>query len=50
MLSKEFETPMHMYDIPNDKLIELDIGAKNRISKDVEKKDSYVAGIIGQNA
>ena len=38
MLSKEFETPMHMYDIPNDRLIELDEGASACISKDVEIK------------
>ena len=36
MLSKEFETPMHIFDIPEDKLIELDEGAKASISKDVE--------------
>lgn len=36
MLSKEFETPMHMYDIAADKLIELDAGVKACISKDVE--------------
>lgn len=38
MLSKEFETPMHMYDIPNDKLIELDDGARICISNDVEMR------------
>ena len=38
MLSKEFETPMHMYDIPNDKLIELDEGVKTCISKDAEMR------------
>lgn len=36
MLSKEFGTPIHMYDIVSDKLIELDKGAKARISEDVE--------------
>lgn len=36
MLSKELETPMHMYDIAADKLIELDDGVKASISKDVE--------------
>lgn len=36
MLSKEFESPMHVFDVPSDKLIELDEGAKASISKDVE--------------
>lgn len=36
MLSKEFETPMHMYDVSADKLIELDAGATTCISRDVE--------------
>ncbi len=36
MLSKEFETPMHIFDIEKDRLIELDEGAKASISKDVE--------------
>ena len=35
MLSREFESPMHMYDVPSDKLIELDDGAMVSISKDV---------------
>lgn len=35
MLSREFESPMHMYDVPSDKLIELDDGAMASISKDV---------------
>ena len=38
MLSKEFETSIHMYDIVADKLIELDEGAKASISKDVEAR------------
>lgn len=38
MLSKDLETPMHMYDIPNDKLIELDEGALICISKDVDER------------
>ena len=38
MLSKEFETPMHLYDVPNDDMIELDEGASACISKDVEIK------------
>ena len=42
MLSKEFETPMHMYDIPNDKLIELDEGAKLSISKDVVSQQVHL--------
>lgn len=42
MLSKEFETPMHMYDIPNDRLIELDEGAKASISKDVASQHVYL--------
>ena len=36
MLSKEFETPMHMYDVSADKLIELDAGATTCISRVVE--------------
>lgn len=42
MLSKEYETPMHMYDIPNDKLIELDEGAKSSISKDVASQQVHL--------
>ena len=38
MLSKEFETPMHLYDIPNQRLIELDKGAQRSISRDVPKQ------------
>ena len=38
MLSKEFETPMHMYDIVADKLIDLDSGTIACISKDVETR------------
>ena len=36
MLSREFETPMHVFDVVSDKLIELDEGAKASISRDVE--------------
>ncbi len=36
MLSKEFETPMHMYDIVDDKLIELDETTKSSISRNVD--------------
>ncbi len=35
MLSKEFDSPMHVFDIAKDKLIELDDGAKGSISRDV---------------
>ncbi|MBQ6364224.1 MAG: DUF1887 family protein [Lachnospiraceae bacterium] len=35
MLSQEFDTPMHLFDIPADRLIELDAGAKTNISRDV---------------
>lgn len=38
MLSMDYETPMHMYDIENDKLIELDANAKTNISQNVEKR------------
>ena len=38
MLSKEFETPMHMYDIVSDNLIELEEGSEASISKDVEMR------------
>lgn len=33
ILSKEFETPMHLYDVERDKLIELEEGAENSISR-----------------
>jgi hypothetical protein len=39
MLSKEFEAPMHQYDIPGDRLIELDEGAVHSISKDVQPQN-----------
>ena len=35
MLAKEFETPIHQYDVCRNKLIELEEGAKRSISKDV---------------
>lgn len=38
ILSKEFETPMHLYDIPNGKLIELDEGSDRNISDSVKKR------------
>lgn len=38
MLAKEYETPMHLYDIPNQRLIELDEGAQRSISRDVPKQ------------
>ena len=38
MLSKEFETPMHLFDVPEDKLVELDEGAKASISRDLEAR------------
>ncbi len=39
MLSKEFDTPMHLYDIPNGKLIELEGSARKSISDYVEKQN-----------
>ena len=39
MLSKEFEAPMHIFDIEKDRLIELDEGARASISKDVESNN-----------
>lgn len=36
MLSKEFDTPMHMFDVLNDELVELDEGSDRSISKDVQ--------------
>ncbi len=39
ILSKENDTPMHMFDIPKDKLIELNEGASRTISLDVERND-----------
>lgn len=38
MLSKEYETPIHLYDVLKCKLIELDEGAKKNLSKDVERQ------------
>ncbi len=35
MLAGEFDTPMHQFDVRQDKLIELDEGSKRKISKDV---------------
>ncbi len=38
MLSKEFDTPMHMYDIPEDRLIELEEGSARSISRNVSEQ------------
>lgn len=38
ILSKEFETPMHLYDVERDKLIELDEGAEHSISRTVPRQ------------
>ncbi|MCQ2555234.1 MAG: hypothetical protein MJ171_06250, partial [Clostridia bacterium] len=38
MLSKEFDTPMHMYDIAGDRLVELNDGSKHSISREVPKR------------
>ena len=38
MLSKEFETPMHLYDVRKGQLIELDEGVERYISQSVEKQ------------
>lgn len=35
MLSREYDTPMHLYDVPMNKLIELEEGAAKSISKEV---------------
>lgn len=48
ILSREFETPMHMFDVEEDRLIELEEGARKSISeKAVSRKvrwnlDSYI--------
>lgn len=39
ILSKEYETPMHLYDIEKNKLIELDEGARKSISADVPRQN-----------
>ncbi len=39
MLSRETETPMHMYDIENDTVIELDDGSKECLSRDVARQN-----------
>lgn len=39
MLSKEFDTPMHMYDIVGDKLIEIEDGSLHTISQEVEGQE-----------
>lgn len=36
MLSKEFETPMHLFDVSSDKFIELNEDTKVSISKGLE--------------
>lgn len=36
MLSKEYEIPIHVFDVPADELIELDEGVKAGISSDME--------------
>lgn len=33
ILSREFETPMHMYDVPADRLIEIEEGVRDSISQ-----------------
>ncbi len=38
MLSGEFNAPMHMYDIPEDRLIELEEGAFGSISREVRRQ------------
>lgn len=38
ILSKEYETPMHLYNIEKNELIELDEGAKKSISTDVPRQ------------
>ena len=38
MLSKEYKTPIHLYDVSKCKLIELDEGAEKNLSKDVERQ------------
>lgn len=49
MLSVEYDTPMHMYDISQNKLIELEEGATRSISQDVPERsfkldlNSYIA-------
>lgn len=58
MLSKEFETPMHMFDVPKDELIELDEGTGRSISEDVKARkvvmnlERYIemkGGVINHN-
>lgn len=39
MLSKEFETPMHIYDVPADRLVELDTGTSKMLSINVPAND-----------
>lgn len=38
MLSVEYDTPIHMYDIPHNKLIELEENATKSISRDAEEQ------------
>jgi len=59
MLSKEFKTPIHHFDVRKNKLLELEEGAGKVISKDVPKRetaafnlDSFIelrGGIINYN-
>ena len=39
MLAGEFDTPMHQFNVREDRLIELDEGAKRRISRDVPEQN-----------
>lgn len=57
-LSYDLDAPMHKYDVLNNKLIEIDEGAENSISQDVEKRviklnlDNYIelkGGLINYN-
>lgn len=49
MLSVEFDTPIHLYDVPRNELIELEENATKSISRDVEEApveldlESYIA-------
>ena len=39
MLAGEYDTPMHQFNVREDKLIELDEGSKRRISRDVPEQN-----------
>ena len=48
MLSVEYDTPMHLYDISQNKLIELEENATKSISQDVPER-SFKKTVLGHS-